>query len=419
MKLGVPRGIRDLDPELYEFMEFVRDEFKAASRLFGFRLTEPASLEFLSTLEIKGGPSIRDEIYAFKDKSGMDVALRFDLTVGMARYVASRRGLPLPLKLASFSSSWRYDEPQYGRYRWFYQWDVEIFGPKDVLADAEVIEFTHELHRRIGLDLKVRIGDRRMTEGYIRGLGVEEGQKVLDLMRAIDKLDKKSESEVKEEYVAKGYEAKLLDSVLALSKIRGGVEAVDKVREFVEPTRELLDLFDLLKGKGLDPILDMGVVRGLDYYDSLVFEVFDDEEAGLGAVAGGGRYDVLMKEFGRPELGATGAAGGVDRLILSLKRRGLSPKTLETVVVAYTSGLEVEASKLVSRLRADGIACEMDPFRRSLRKQLELASKKARYVVIVAPRELEEGLYVLRDMKSGEELKLDYRNLVGALTRNV
>src|SRR3990172_242770 len=148
MDLSLPRGMRDLQPEDYEALERVRDSFIEVSRIFGFRLMEPSPIELIQTLEAKSGPGVRNEVYYFQDKAGRDVGLRFDLTVGLTRYVVSNRSLPSPIKIGSFSGMWRYDEPQYGRYRWFYQWDAEIFGPKSVEADAEVMDFTSFLLRK-------------------------------------------------------------------------------------------------------------------------------------------------------------------------------------------------------------------------------------------------------------------------------
>ena len=151
MKFELPRGMRDLEPEEYQTIELIKQKFFDTAELFGFIFMEPSPIELLSTVEAKSGPSIENEIYGFKDKGGRDVALRFDLTVGLTRYVVSRRDLRLPTKLASFGSMWRYDEPQMGRYRWFHQWDVEIYDSFNIESDAEIIEFTATYLRMLGL----------------------------------------------------------------------------------------------------------------------------------------------------------------------------------------------------------------------------------------------------------------------------
>jgi len=206
MKFQLPRGMRDLEPDDFEILERIRSTFLEVSRLFGFKLMEPSPIELLSTLEAKSGPSISDEIYYFKDKAGRELGLRFDLTVGLTRYVTSRRDLQLPVKLCSFSSMWRYDEPQYGRYRWFYQWDAEIFGSKTVEADAEIIELTNLIFDRLGLkNCFVEIGDRKVVEEYVRReVNTSDEKLILEALRALDKLKKKSVPQIIEEYSSKG-----------------------------------------------------------------------------------------------------------------------------------------------------------------------------------------------------------------------
>jgi len=141
VKLDLPRGMKDLQYEELRNISFIRDKFVETAEIFDFNLIEPSTLELLSTLEAKSGPSIIEETYSFTDKGGRNIALRFDLTIGLSRFVSMRRDLKLPIKLSSFGGVWRYDEPQLGRYRYFHQWDIEIFGSANVDADAEVIEF--------------------------------------------------------------------------------------------------------------------------------------------------------------------------------------------------------------------------------------------------------------------------------------
>ena len=142
MTPSLPRGMRDIEARDYVLLEQVRRSFLDTSTLYDFQTMEPSPLELLSTLEAKAGSSIKDEIFYFTDKGGREVGLRFDLTVGITRYVCARKELQLPVKMGCFSSMWRYNEPQHGRYRWIHQWDAEIFGVSDCSAEAEVIEFT-------------------------------------------------------------------------------------------------------------------------------------------------------------------------------------------------------------------------------------------------------------------------------------
>jgi len=163
----LPRGIRDIEPEEYALQARIQRAFEEVAGLFNFRMMEPAPLEHLSVLRAKSGSDVDKEIYAFKDKGGRDVGLRFDLTVGMTRYVCTRRDLKPPVKLASLAGAWRYDEPQHARDRWFRQWDLEIFGPPSLEADAEVIEATYRLFERLGVKgFSVQIGDRGTVQHF-------------------------------------------------------------------------------------------------------------------------------------------------------------------------------------------------------------------------------------------------------------
>ncbi len=409
MKFSLPRGLRDIEPEDFELMEQVREAFNQTCRLFGFDLMEPSPLELLETLEAKSGASIRDEIYAFKDKSGREVGLRFDLTVGLTRWVVSNRSLQYPVKIGSFAGLWRYDEPQYGRYRWFYQWDAEAFGPRNVDADAEVVDFTYSLFRRLGLDeVSIHIGDRKLLEEYIeRQLGVKDELLVAEMMRALDKVRKKSLQEILEEYSSK-VEPSTLSQLLDFGRLSGEAEEVlSRLEEYrLASTTTLINLIDLLKHRGVkNVVLDLSIVRGLDYYTGIVFEAFTADQA-LGALAGGGRYDILPAVFGRPDLGATGVAGGVDRTIIALKRRAAPTKPKEpTVYVAYVNKeVHAYAQHIASTLRREGLPAEVDLAERTLRKQLEAASKRnSEYVIIIGPKELSSNKVIIKNIKNGKE----------------
>ena len=156
--------MKDLQYDELKTITLIRDKFVETAEIFDFNQIEPSTLEFQSTLEAKSGPSIIDEIYSFIDKGGRDIALRFDLTIGLSRFVSMRRDLKLPVKLSSFGGVWRYDEPQLGRYRYFHQWDIEIFGSADVDADAEVIEFVSFFLRKLGIDFVIAINHRSILE---------------------------------------------------------------------------------------------------------------------------------------------------------------------------------------------------------------------------------------------------------------
>src|SRR6266849_199689 len=165
--------MRDIEPDEMARRIWLADKVRNILRNHGFQLLEPSPLENLDTLEAKTGPEIRDQVYWFKDKAGRNLGLRFDLTVGMTRMVANRFDLPEPIKVASIAGMWRYDEPQYGRYRYFTQWDAEIYGVPDSSADAEIIAVGTDILESVGLkDYEIRLSNRKLVEGFLRSLDI-------------------------------------------------------------------------------------------------------------------------------------------------------------------------------------------------------------------------------------------------------
>ena len=192
MNLDLPRGMRDLEPDEVSKIEYVRLKFIETSNLFGFQFMEPSPIELLSVIEAKSGPSIKDEIYYFKDKGDREVALRFDFTIGLTRYAVSQKSIKLPAKLSAFGGVWRYDEPQKGRYRFFHQWDVEIYGQPNLESDAEVIEFTSKFLSNLKLkNIIIDICDRELIESYVSQVFKSNSQDLTsDILRAVDKVQK-------------------------------------------------------------------------------------------------------------------------------------------------------------------------------------------------------------------------------------
>jgi histidyl-tRNA synthetase len=409
-RLELPRGMRDLDPEEYANINYIRDRFFEVAQLFNFQLTEPSPLEMLATLEAKSGAAISNEIYAFKDKGGRDVALRFDLTIGLTRYVESRRDLKMPVKLASFAGVWRYDEPQAERYRYFHQWDIEVYGPVSQESDAEVIEFVFTFFRTLGLKVAIEINDRQLLEQYVRRkLGISSEGVLLEMFRAVDKVSKKGAHAVLAEYKDRIEPAKM-QALIELSKVKGNVNEVARKADVtgLDSWQRLVSLMDSLNSKKVEGTrINLGIVRGLDYYSGVVFEAFD-QASDSGALVGGGRYNRLTEAFGRKDIGATGVAGGVERIVMALERHGILKQSTRLLVYVAnaTEDLRAKALELVSSLRGSGIAVDYDMLGRTLRKQLEYASNKgAAFVIIVAPNEIAKGQVILRSMKDGTESK--------------
>ena len=415
--MELPRGMKDFEQDDLEKIEFVRTKFLETSKLFGFKRIEPSPIELLSTLEAKSGSAIRDEIYYFKDKGEREVALRFDFTVGLTRYVVSQKSLKLPAKISSFGGVWRYDEPQKGRYRFFHQWNIEIYGKPSIESEAEIIEFTSRLFDTLGLKhIIIDINHRSLVESYIKSvLGTEDKAKISDILRAVDKISKKSKNEILSEYQKKGYSKEKLEKILEFSRIKGSINEVEKKFDVsrLESWSDLKNLWDSLQNRDVKNIrINFGIVRGLDYYSGMVFEVFD-EKSDLGALAGGGRYDSLAKTFGREDLGATGAAGGVERIILTMEKQGIAKlEQSKSISVLYVNDeMQKHAASLASKLRQKGIPVEIDLSGRSLKKQMESASE-SKFAVIVAPKEFSSKSLILRNMEDGKEKQITVDDLL-------
>jgi histidyl-tRNA synthetase len=416
--LNLPRGMKDFESEEQDKIEFVRSKFLETCRIFGFRLMNPSPIELVSVIEAKSGPAIRNEIYFFTDKGDREVALRFDFTVGLTRYVVSQKSLRMPAKIAAFGGVWRYDEPQKGRYRYFHQWDLEIYGKPSLESDAEIIEFTSRFLATLKLEnVTIHISHRKIVESVVRKIFESEDPALIaDVFRAIDKIQKKHKDQIMQEYEGKGYDKERLEKILEFSKITGSLEDVERVLDVsgIEAWNELKLLFESLKGRGVENILvNFGIVRGLDYYSGVVFEAFD-AKSDVGALVGGGRYDSLPKAFGRDDIGATGVAGGVERIILSLQGQDQILAKREYVSVLYINAeMERHATNIASRLRQMGIPTEIDLVGRPFKKQMDNASG-SKYVVIVAPKEFSEDKVVIKNMVDGSERTALISDLVAA-----
>ncbi|MFZ0366539.1 MAG: histidine--tRNA ligase [Nitrososphaeraceae archaeon] len=400
MKLDLPRGMRDVQYEELRNISFIRDKFVETAEIFDFNQIEPSTLELLSTLEAKSGPSIIQETYSFTDKGGRDIALRFDLTIGLSRFVSMRRDLKLPAKLSSFGGVWRYDEPQHGRYRYFHQWDVEIFGSPDVDADAEVIDFASSFLSKLNIDFVILINHRSILEEYLsKYLGITDNSVISEMMRAIDKLSKKSSEQIINEYAGKLDSIKLQEFIKFVSVTDRPDKILDndKLMEF-KSSGNLRELIDSLKSRRVkNMMVDFRIVRGLDYYSGLVFEA-KELSSQVGSLVGGGRYDKLTEAFGRKDLFATGAAGGVERILSAIKDKSTKILKKPLIYVAYDSKKEKKhALEVVSILRDLGYSTDYDINGRTISKQFHEASlKNALAIIIVSLDEFKKGIVTIK-----------------------
>jgi len=406
--MNLPRGMKDFENSEIQKIEYIREKFLSTSEIFGFELMEPSSIELMSVIEAKSGPTIRDDVYFFNDKGDREVSLRFDFTVGLTRYATEQKSMKLPAKISAFGGVWRYDEPQKGRYRFFHQWDIEIFGKQNTETDAEIIEFTSKFFSNLGLEnIILSISHRKIVQSYISSIFESDNPQVIsDILRAIDKIQKKSQQEIISEFEKKGYPKEKLEKIIEFSKLKGTPEEISKTLDITqfENWSELTMLFESLKNRNVKNIqIDFGIVRGLDYYSGIVFEAFD-ETFDIGALVGGGRYDDLPSVFGRDDLGATGVAGGVERIILALENQNSSFKEqANRVSVLYVNEeMKPNAIKITSLLRENSIPTDIDLSGRALKKQME-QSTNSKFVIIVGPDEFSKNMVVVRNMSDRNE----------------
>ena len=415
MKFDLPRGMRDIETEEYENINLIKNAFFESAKIFNFKIMEPSPLELLSTLESKSGSGIINEIYSFVDKGNRKVALRFDLTIGLTRFFVSRRDLKIPAKIASFGGVWRYDEPQSGRYRFFHQWDIEIYGPNSLESDTEIIEFTSVFLNKLGLKrIMIDINSRELLEEYIKkNLNVLEEESLFEVFRAIDKVPKKGRNTVLKEY-EKTINDKVLEKAMVFAEKKGSYE---EINQFMEPLKlksweSIRKVVQSLLNRKVNNIrINLGIVRGLDYYSGIVFEAVDSE-SNLGSLVGGGRYNKLTETFGRKDMGATGAAGGVERIILAMKKYGIikEKKTEDLTFIVYDSPEMVTmVERLASILRKKNKPVDYDLLGRSFSKQIiDAENKKVKNTIIFNSEEVKSsGNIILINNPDKNEKKIN------------
>ncbi len=404
MKWRTPRGIRDIPPEEYEEMLKLLDLFRELCQLYGYRIMEPATIELFEVLSLKSGEEIRKEIYEFLDKGGRHLGLRFDLTVGITRYIVGRPEIPKPVKLGAYSVQWRYDEPQRGRYRSFYAWDIEIYGGEEKLSAIETIQFSYDMLSRSGLkNFFIYLSDRRMVENILRKkFNVKSPA---NIMRIMDKWGKKSENEMIKMLVEedmKEDDAKELIEFFFLDKDESRFEKEDTL---------LFEIRDILRNdlNIRNVVINPGIVRGLDYYDGIVYEIRRDEKALT--LVGGGSYSTLVKLFGG-DFSAFGAAGGVERLLMELKTNVKRTRSGVYVIPVKNEYL-IYAITTVRMLREEGIRAEYPLSMRNIDKNVRYAVGSGyKYLAFIGEREIKEGIITIKDVETREERSVSVSELI-------
>lgn len=443
-KPSIPKGTRDFGPSEMAGRNYIFSVVRSVFRKYGYQCIETPSLENLSTLLGKYGDEgdkllfkilNSGDAFAGVEPSALsnsnalslkvcEKGLRYDLTVPFARFVVQHQNeISFPFKRYQIQPVWRADRPQKGRYREFYQCDVDVIGSKSLLNELELVQIVDEVFGRMGIRVCIKINNRKILAGLAEVCGAPD--KLVDITVAIDKIDKIGLDAVKEELSEKGLSAEsiaVIEPVLSLSgtneeklatigKILAGSEVGCKGVE------ELGTLMGLVAGAHIrqQVEIDLSLARGLNYYTGAIFEV-KALDFQIGSICGGGRYDDLTGIFGLPNMSGVGISFGADRIYDVLGGLGLFPEGADSSAkVLFTNMGEAEIAYTVpvaATLRAAGIACEIYPDNTKLKKQFEYADRKGiPFLAIVGGDEVSEGVVTVKNLSTGEQQKVSKDSL--------
>ncbi len=410
MTVNRPRGTRDFLPAATSRRRYVESIMRNVARNWGYSEIITPTFEHLDLFTLKSGEGIVGELYNFMDKGGRDMTLRPELTAPVMRmYVNELQALPKPLKLFYFENCFRYERPQKGRFREFWQFGVELIGSSKPDSDAEVIALANAMLKAAGIKGDMKIGNLAVIRTILQELDSEIVSKV---MRLVDKKEYEGLEALLEEI---GAGETLKSSLFRLIKLEGkGI--LPQVKEIVGNIPELESFektLELLDAYGVEYSLDFGIARGLDYYTGMVFEVYGE---GLGAqkqVCGGGSYQ-LIQLFGGGNVPSTGFGIGFDRIMEICELEPDEPKKL---VMVSKPATHLEAVKIANKLR-EHVPVYVDLMERNFKAQLTFANNiNADYVVIAGEKELEAGKLTLKDMESGEQELLTVEEVIEKVSR--
>ena len=459
-KPSIPKGTRDFSPLEMARRNYIFDTIKSVFSLYGFQQIETPAMENLSTLMGKYGEEGDKLLFKILNsgdwKGALDAeqlanstigaltskvsekGLRYDLTVPFARFVVQHREeIQFPFKRYQIQPVWRADRPQKGRYREFYQCDVDVVGTNSLLSEVELIQIVEEVYRRLGIRVSLHINNRKILAGIAEVIGQPE--RIIDITVAIDKLDKIGIENVNKELLEKGIPVEAVEALQPILHLNGtNTEKLDQLEQVLAASEtglkgieELRTIFALyaqstqdgnlatFEPSNLQIELDLCLARGLNYYTGAIFEV-KALDAKIGSITGGGRYDNLTGIFGMPNVSGVGISFGADRIYDVLAELNLYPENLQssTQLLFATFG-EAEllyALKWAKALREKGLRVEVYPEPTKMKKQMSYAdSKKIPYVAIVGSDEMASGEVMLKNMLTGEQQKMNLEALLQAM----
>lgn len=443
-KPSIPKGTRDFSPEEMMRRTYIFDTIKSVFRLFGYAPLETPSMENLSTLLGKYGDEGDKLLFKILNSGDYgaklseeelrqaskisEKGLRYDLTVPFARYVVQHQNeIVFPFKRYQIQPVWRADRPQKGRYREFYQCDVDVIGSTSLLSEVELVDIVSRVFSKLGISVTLKMNNRKILFGIAESIG--HADKMIDITVAIDKLDKIGLDNVKAELRERGIDDEAIAKLQPILELSGtNAEKLEKLANVIGASEtgakgieEMRTIFSNIEALdiNLTPELDLSLARGLNYYTGAIFEVKANDFQ-IGSISGGGRYDDLTGIFGMPGMSGVGISFGADRIYDVMLGLNLFPEELACSTKVFFVNLgeneQLASMRLISELRNKGISAEIYPESAKMKKQMEYANRRGiPYVVIIGSNELERKVATLKDMRSGEQRELSFEELVAAL----
>lgn len=421
------RGFRDFLPEVMLVRERLMETARRVFRSYGFSPIDTPALEYAEILTGKGGEESDKQLFRFKDGGDRDVAMRFDLTVPLARFAAQHSStLGTPFKRYHIAPVWRGENTQRGRYREFVQCDFDTIGTDSNAADIETLLVIHDLLVALGFErFTIRVNNRLILNGVLAALGLTD--KTVGVLRAIDKLPKIGQDNVIAEMVEKvgttpDQAKQVLLTVGPQTDLAFLAATYADNEQVMQGVKRLRQLFDAAATAGIpqDRIaLDVSIARGLDYYTGTIYETFLTDLPSIGSICSGGRYDNLAGLFTKERLPGVGASLGLDRLIAAmeeLKLLGTQTTPAPVLITQFDDERLGDYLRVARLLRAAGISTEVYPETKKLGKQLQYADKKGfRVALIAGSDEFAKGVWQIKDLKAGTSTTVEESNLIKSL----
>ncbi len=430
VKPSILPGFMELTPQDQILFNKLMDTIRMNFEKFGFLPLDTPVLEKSEILLAKGGGETEKQIYRFS-KGDTDMSMRFDLTVPLARYVAMRYSdLSFPFRRYQISKVYRGERNQKGRYREFYQADIDVIGNEtlDIINDAEIPSIIYAIFKDLDFGkFTIRLNNRKILNGFFNSLGIENSQ---DILRIVDKLEKIGEKEVKKELKEISIDDNAVDSIIEFMTIRGTTdEKISKLRAMnVENERfntgvdEMEQIFEYMRTFGVDENyvdFDLTIARGLDYYTGTVYETKLDDYPQLGSVCSGGRYEDLAGYYINQNLPGVGISIGLTRLFYQLKDAGIiknEDNSLSQVLVISFDEYKNEGIELVTKLREAGIYSQLYTENGKLQKKMKYANAlNIPYTIVLGESEVKENIYTLKNMHTGEQTVGSISELISCL----